>query len=83
MGELDTIIKREYDLFSELEIASVTENKVMDILRDRLSQEDYAKVEDAVLDCVINVEVFAFRQGVIRGIAITNGGVLCLEAGGE
>lgn len=76
MNELNTIIKREYDLFSELEITHTAEKKAMEIIKERLSQEDYAKVDDVISDYIINVETSAFQQGFIRGIAVAKGGAL-------
>lgn len=77
MGQLDELISEEHNYIIQ---SSITWDRfaqeVFDLLREKLTPDEYMEHETAVIDCFNRVEEFAFEQGFIRGIAAVKGGAI-------
>lgn len=77
MSKLDEIINEEHEMLMQSQLTwDRFAQSVFDLLKEKLSNEDYLKNENEVVECFNQVEDFAFTQGFLRGIAAVKGGVV-------
>lgn len=77
MNELNDLMQNEYEAMTGMDTdLPKAYEKVMDIIRTKVSQKEFLEIEDNMLECCNHAEKFGFEQGFMRGVIVMKGGAI-------